>query len=99
MYSHGYNIMIIRMPLWDDSLFFSVSPMDYTELNSMLSFAACETRRCMNVTIVDDLVNEPPELFVYTLERTPGLDTRISLDPIDGRMSITDNDGIAFSNT
>ena len=38
-------------------------------------FAACETRRCVNVNIVDDLVDEPEENFFldYTLERTPGL--------------------------
>ena len=76
----------------------TVNPMDYLELNTTLSFATCETRRCMNVTIVDDLVDEPLEFFNYTLERTSGLEMRISLDPIDGLISITDNDGIVFSN-
>ena len=47
----------------------------------------------MNVTIVDDLVNEPLEYFDFTLERTPDLDTRISLNPVDGRIAIIDNDG------
>ena len=47
----------------------------------------------MNVTIVDDLVDEPLEYFDFTLERTPGLDTRISLNPVDGRIAIIDNDG------
>ena len=70
-----------------------VNPMDYLELNTILSFAACETRRCVNVTIVDDLVDEPLESFDYTLERTPGLDSRISLDPVDGVVQINDNDG------
>ena len=47
----------------------------------------------MNVTIVDDLVNEDPEYFNITLGRTPGLDMRITLDPIHARVEIGDNDG------
>ena len=67
--------------------------MDYLELNTILSFAACETRRCVEVTIVDDLVDEPNEIFHYTLGRTIGLDPRISLNPVDGVVEIIDNDG------
>ena len=67
--------------------------MDYLELNSILSFDACETRRCVNVTIVNDLVDEPLEYLNFTLEGTPDLDTRISLNPVDGRIAIIDNDG------
>ena len=70
--------------------------MDYLELNSILSFYACETRRCVNVTIVDDLVDEPLEYFNFTLERTPDLDTRISLFLVDGQIAIIDNDGKYF---
>ena len=73
--------------------FFVVSPVDYLELSNTLSFAICETRRCKNMTIVDDLVDEPDEFFNYTLERTPDLDRRISLDPKNGRISIIDDDG------
>ena len=71
----------------------AVSPMDYLELNTILSFAACETRRCVTVIIVDDLVDEPLEFFHYTLERTPNLDPRISLTPVDEVVEIIDNDG------
>ena len=45
------------------------------------------------MTIVDDMVNELEELFDITLERTPGLDSRITLHPDDGRIVISDNDG------
>ena len=65
--------------------------MDYLELNSTLSFDACQNRSCINVIIVDDLVDEPLEYFNFTLERTPDLDTRISLNPVDGRIAIIDN--------
>ena len=71
----------------------TVDPMDYLGINNILSFAACETRVCVNVPIVDDLVDEPLEVFDYTLERTPGLDPRIELNPVDGVVEIIDNDG------
>ena len=32
-------------------------------------------------------------LFVITLERTPGLDSRITLDPVDGVFEILDLEG------
>ena len=70
--------------------------MDYLELNTIfMSFAACETRRCADVTIVDDLVDEPDpiEFFHYTLERTRGLHPRISLNPVDGVVGIIYDDG------
>ena len=69
----------------------AVDLVDYLRLSNILSFAACEIRRCVSVTIVDDLVAEPNEFFHYTLERTPGLDSRISLAPVDGRVEIVDN--------
>ena len=45
------------------------------------------------MTIVDDMVNESEELFDITLSRTSGLDSRITLNPIDGRIVISDNHG------
>ena len=47
----------------------------------------------MDIPIVDDDVLENSELFSVTLERN-GLDTRIALDPVDGLVEITDNDGM-----
>ena len=66
--------------------------MDYIRLSMDLSFAACETRQCVNITIVDDFVDEPVEEFDVTLERTIGLDSRISLRPVDARVVIHDDD-------
>ena len=70
--------------------------MDYETVSQVVNFAACETRQCVNVTIVDDFVDEPIESFTVTLERTPGLDVRITLDPVDGVVEIDDNDGKEF---
>ena len=67
--------------------------MDYGELNVILQFDTCDVQQCANVSIVNDLVDEPEEFFIYTLERTPGLDDRIDLDPTMGTtVVITDDD-------
>ena len=54
-------------------------------------FGACEIRNCVNIAIRDDEVDI--EFFTYHLRRTTGLDPRIELDPVDGRIEIVDNDG------
>ena len=70
-----------------------VSPMDYGAVRMLLAFSACETRQCVNMTIVDDFEVEPNEDFLYTLERAPGLNFYIRLNPVEGEVIIFDNDG------
>ena len=70
-----------------------MEPTDYGALSSILRFDSCETHDCVNVDIVNDLVDEPEEFFRVTLMRTNGLDSRISLNPVDGQIVITDNGG------
>ena len=69
-----------------------MSPMDYSSFSMTLIFATCETRRCVNVNIVDDLVDEPDEVFDYILGPAC-LDSRITIRPDVGEIVITDNDG------
>ena len=72
----------------------TVTPMDYGAVSTtVLMFNMCQDRSCTGVPIVDDLVLENDESFNVTLERTPGLDMRITLDPVDEEIKITDNDG------
>ena len=66
-------------------------PIDYAEVARILSFAACETRQCVNVNIMFDMVNETVEEFGVTLERTIGLSPSISLQPVDARVIINDD--------
>ena len=77
-------------------LIFTVAPMDYVALSEILMFGACQTRSCTNVTIVDDLVDEDEEFFRVSLTKTTGLDSRIKLDPVEGRIVIIDNDGKSY---
>ena len=73
-------------------LHFAVSPMDYIGLSTTLKFLACEIRQCANVAIiVDDLTDEPEEGFGVNLERTPVLNSRIILNPVNGEILIQDN--------
>ena len=65
--------------------------MDYIGLSRILSFGACETKQCADMAIVDDLVDEPQEIFGITLERTPDLNSRIMLDPVDELIFIQDD--------
>ena len=71
---------------------------DYTGLSgSSLPFSACQKRSCVDITIHDDLTVEDVESFSVTLERTPGLDMRITLDQVEAEIEITDDDGEEFT--
>ena len=71
---------------------YTASPMDYGAVSTILRFDACDTRHCVDVTIENDGDDEPDEMFGITLERIPGLNGRITLDPVDGDITIVDND-------
>ena len=58
-----------------------------------MTFDACEIRNCVSVRIIDNGVCEENEFFTYHLVRTANLDSRIELDPVDGRSVITTNTG------
>ena len=73
---------------------FLVSPMDYGHVSSILAFDTCDTQQCTEIPIKDDMKAELTESFNVTLERTPGLDSRITLDPVDGKIEISDNEGV-----
>ena len=72
---------------------FTVAPSDYVALSTILIFAPCETQRCVDVAIVDDMIAEQMESFVVTLQRTPDLDSRITFNRAAGAIEIINNDG------
>ena len=59
----------------------------------ILIFDECEKRRCVNVSITQDLVDEPDEFFTFHLNRTNDISPRIDLYPVVGRIEIVDDDG------
>ena len=70
------------------------SPEDYDILSQNMHFSTCESRECVHVQTVDDLVVENlVESFFMTLERAPGLMSRITLGPARVDIIVIDNDG------
>ena len=66
----------------------AVATTDYSTVSTILQFSACQRRVCVNITIQSDGVPEQTESFFVTLERTPGLDSKVTLDPLDGEIEI-----------
>ena len=62
-------------------------------MSTILTFAACDTRHCVDVPIMNDADDEPDEIFGIILDRTPGLNDRITLDPVDGGVIINGDVG------
>ena len=67
-----------------------VSPSDYEAVSEELTFAPCDTQHCVNVSITDDLVNEPEDSFSLTLNK---LTSFVTLSTAAGEVLITDDDG------
>ena len=68
-------------------------------LDTILSFAPCDRRQCAEVVIMNDVILEETESLFVILTRVPGLDTRITLNPVDAEIEIIDDDGTIYSYT
>jgi hypothetical protein len=71
----------------------AVQRLDYEAANAILTFGICDIRKCLEIRIVDDSLGEEEERFSIFLGRTPRLDSRIVLTPVNGEVQIMDNDG------
>lgn len=58
----------------------------------MLTFAACQRKQCVSISINDDEVVETVELFHIGLQRTASMDSRIRLTSPNGVVAIADDD-------
>ena len=81
IYIYIYIIYIIIIIFF---LLFTVEGMDYEALDVNLTFQKCIRRKCVNVTIADNQMNEANGTFTFHLNRTTELSPRIILDPVDG---------------
>ena len=70
------------------------SQTDFRDFKTDISLEACETRRCVNVEIVDDSINEGDETLYVTLTTTPNLTYRIQFHPQAAKFRIIDNNGM-----
>ena len=73
--------------------------MDYGALSTTVMFGACQTQECVDITIEDDVVLENVESFFVNLSRSPGLDSRITLNPTRAEVQIIDNEGYCVYNS
>ena len=72
---------------------YAESTSDYTTVSRVAIFQQCETLVCEQINITDDLNLELTETFIIGLHRTPTLDPRIRLNPVNTVVEIQDNDG------
>ena len=86
-----YSLSIQRYNLLS-LLVFTVEGMDYGAVDVDLMFEKCIRRKCVNVTIVDNQMNETNETFTFHLNRTTDLSPRIILDPVNGESYLIDDD-------
>ena len=63
---------------------------------AFLTFSTCQSRQCVNVSIIDDALNEQNESFTISLERSAGFDVRITLDPSESTVIILNDDSKLF---
>ena len=74
------------------SLFHAVSPTDYEAVDVTLTFQPCDRQQCVNVSITDDLINEPEERFAVSLTLSDDNPPYVTLGSAGG-IVITDDDG------
>ena len=77
----------------DNDINFTVYRNDYGHSPVYLRFRACQNKACADISIVNDNITEYDESFGIVLERTPNLDSRISLSPESSVVTIMDDDG------
>ena len=73
--------------------YFSVSPEDYEAVDVTLTFQPCDRQQCVNVSITDDLINEPEERFAVSLTLSDNNPPYVTLGSAAGDIVITDDDG------
>ena len=71
----------------------SVSPGDYEAVDVTPTFQPCDRQQCVNVSITDDLINEPEERFAVSLTLSDDASSLINLVSATGDIVITDDDG------
>jgi hypothetical protein len=75
----------------------ATSGHDYESISTTVRAMPCQPVICTEVTIIDDeTVELLEETFTVRLERTPGLDYRISLEDTPATITITDDDVTRF---
>ena len=70
----------------------TVSSTDYGAVNETVTLTSCEKLHCVNLSIINDFLNEPVETFSLSLTRSPDTPPFILVTPAAGEVIITDDD-------
>ena len=74
-----------------------INGSDYNSVAVPVTFEPCEMRKCITVTITDDLtVEEVEESFIVTLERGPMTNSLIIVESVPAVVTIRDDDGMGL---
>ena len=69
-------------------MFVVVSPMDFTAVFRLLRIEACETIKCVNISLVNDFIMEGIEAFNITL-RGEDVPIAVTIDPAEAVVQIS----------
>ena len=72
-------------------LIFTAEGIDYEALDVELMFEKCMRRKCVNIIIMEDQINELDKSFTFHLNRTTDLSSLIIFDQVDGEIHIIDD--------
>ena len=56
-------------------------------------FAKCMRRKCVNVTVMEDQMNELDESFTFHLNTSTNISSHFNFGSAEGMIHIIDNDG------
>ena len=74
-------------------LIVTVEEMDYGALDVVLIFDKCMGRKCVNVTIIEDQMNELNESFTFHLNSSTNISSNFNFGSAEGLVDIINNDG------
>ena len=77
-------------------LIVTVEEMDYGALDVVLMFEMCMRRKCVNVTIIEDQMNELNESFTFHLNSSTNISSHFNFGSAEGIVHIINNDGENF---
>ena len=77
-----------------DTFYSTVSPTDYEAVSKTVVFASCDSQQCVNISITNDLINEPEETFTISLTLSGDAPSFITLTSATGEVLIYDDDGM-----
>ena len=78
-------------------LLFTAEGMDYRTVDDDLMFDKCLRCKCVNVTFMEDEMNELDESFTFHLNTSTNISSHFNFGSAEGIIDIIDNDGEKYN--